>query len=232
MSFPRYPKYKPSGVDWLREVPEHWQVLPLGRITVDRCDGPFGSGLKSEHDTDSAVRVIRLQNLRSDGFNGDDEAFIDTDYYRTDLNGHDVVCGDVLIAGLGDDNNTVGRACITPAGIGPAMVKADCFRFRLDVSQAAPAFVATQLSADAAADAGVLSSGSTRSRIPLSVTSTRKVALPPRDEQTQIASFLDRETAKIDSLVGEQRRLIELLKKNARPSSPTPLPKDWTLTPP
>lgn len=26
MSFPRYPKYKASGVEWLREVPEHWDV--------------------------------------------------------------------------------------------------------------------------------------------------------------------------------------------------------------
>lgn len=24
MSFPRYPKYKPSGVEWLGDVPEHW----------------------------------------------------------------------------------------------------------------------------------------------------------------------------------------------------------------
>ena len=26
MSFPRYPKYKPSGVEWLGEVPQHWHV--------------------------------------------------------------------------------------------------------------------------------------------------------------------------------------------------------------
>ena len=25
MSFPRYPAYKPSGVEWLGEVPEHWE---------------------------------------------------------------------------------------------------------------------------------------------------------------------------------------------------------------
>jgi type I restriction enzyme S subunit len=29
MSFPRYPAYKPSGVEWLGEVPEHWQVAPM-----------------------------------------------------------------------------------------------------------------------------------------------------------------------------------------------------------
>ena len=36
---------------------------------------------------------------------------------------------------------------------------------------------------------------------------------PPEDEATQIAAFLDRETAKIDELVAEQRRLMELLKE-------------------
>jgi type I restriction enzyme S subunit len=32
MSFPRYPKYKDSGVEWLGEVPEHWEVKPLKSI--------------------------------------------------------------------------------------------------------------------------------------------------------------------------------------------------------
>jgi type I restriction enzyme S subunit len=39
------------------------------------------------------------------------------------------------------------------------------------------------------------------------------VPVPPLPEQTAIASFLDTETSKIDSLVSEQRRLIELLKE-------------------
>ncbi len=32
MSFPRYPKYKDSGVEWLGEMPEHWQVFALKRL--------------------------------------------------------------------------------------------------------------------------------------------------------------------------------------------------------
>jgi len=40
-----------------------------------------------------------------------------------------------------------------------------------------------------------------------------QLAIPPLPEQTQIAAFLDRETAKIDELVAEQRRLMELLKE-------------------
>ena len=43
--------------------------------------------------------------------------------------------------------------------------------------------------------------------------SNHPLAIPPREEQTQIASFLDHETAQIDALIAEQQRLIELLKE-------------------
>lgn len=213
MSFPRYEEYKDSGVEWLDRVPAHWEVLALNRITSEKCDGPFGSGLKSEHYTDDGVRVIRLQNIRKYGFDDADAAFIDETYYQEELGGHDVMQGDILIAGLGDERNVVGRACVAPDGIEPAMVKADCFRFRINASRALPGFVATQLSAGAPYDAGTLSSGSTRSRIPLSVMAGRKIVLPPISEQYAITAILDRETAKIDALVEEQQRLIALLKE-------------------
>ena len=213
MSFLPYPRYKPSGVAWLGDVPEHWKIQSLRRVVVSYCDGPFGSGLKSDHYVDEGVRVIRLQNIRQGRFDGHDAAFIDADYYQKSLGDHDVVAGDLLFAGLGDDNNTVGRACVAPAGIEPAMVKADCFRFRLSTNQASPEFLAAQLTSGAPCDAGTLSSGSTRSRIPLSQMASRRVALPPLDEQIKVAIFLDRETAKIDALVEEQKRLIDLLKE-------------------
>jgi type I restriction enzyme S subunit len=216
MTLPRYPAYRDSGVEWLGEVPAHWEVIRLVRISVSRCDGPFGSGLKSEHYTDEGARVIRLQNIRDGAFDGTDEAFIDLAYFSNDLAGHDVEPDDILIAGLGDDRNTVGRACVAPSGIAPALVKADCFRFRLDRTVALPKFIAAVLTAGAAADAGILATGSTRSRIPLSTMGTRKVGLPPLDEQAAIAAFLDRETAKIDGLVREQERLIELLAEKRR----------------
>jgi type I restriction enzyme S subunit len=204
---------KDSGIEWLGEVPAHWEVMALSKVTLSRCDGPFGSGLKSEHYTESGVRVIRLQNIRRDGFSGSDEAFIDAEYCESELSGHDVMCGDVLIAGLGDDKNTVGRACVAPMGIEPAMVKADCFRFRLDTVKVLPDYVAIQLSASSAPDAGVLSSGSTRSRIPLSVMATRKLAIPPVLEQGEITDFIRTEIAKLDTLTTEAYRAISLLQE-------------------
>jgi type I restriction enzyme S subunit len=204
---------KDSGIEWLGQVPKHWEVSPLGRVTIDRCDGPFGSGLKSEHYTDSGARVIRLQNIRREGFDGTDEAYIDFDYYQQELQGHDVISGDVLIAGLGDEKNTVGRACIAPDDIEPALVKADCFRFRVDRSVSLSRFIATALCASATHDSGTMSSGSTRSRIPLSAMATRKIPLPPLSEQKGILDFLEQETGKIDDLTAEAQKAITLLQE-------------------
>jgi type I restriction enzyme S subunit len=39
--------------------------------------------------------------------------------------------------------------------------------------------------------------------------------LPPAEEQRTIAAFLDYETARIDKLIAQQQRLIELLKEAA-----------------
>ncbi len=52
-----------------------------------------------------------------------------------------------------------------------------------------------------------------RWRLPTDAFQDFEVPLPPLDEQRRIAAFLDTETAKIDELVDEQRRLVELLKE-------------------
>lgn len=212
MKYPAYPKYKPSGVEWLGDVPEHWKLVKLSRVAISRCDGPFGSGLKSEHYQDEGIRVIRLQNIRFARFDDSDRAFIDDAYYA-ELGDHDVLPGDLLIAGLGDENNPVGRACVAPGSLGPAMVKADCFRFRLDPKETDPQFLAFQLSATAASLAGALATGTTRGRMNLSATASRAVALPPRQEQRLIATYLARKSRELDTLVAKKRRLIAKLKE-------------------
>ena len=101
-----YPAYKDSGVEWLGEVPEHWTVVQLGRIAVDRCDGPFGSGPKSSHYTDEGIRVVRLQNIGHGGIRGSDATFIELPelLFEHRWVTTSVKCaGDVLVAGLGDD---------------------------------------------------------------------------------------------------------------------------------
>ena len=44
MSFPRYPSYKDSGVEWLGDVPENWKVKPLGYLCSKIGSGKTPSG--------------------------------------------------------------------------------------------------------------------------------------------------------------------------------------------
>lgn len=209
-----YQDCRESGIEWIGHLPSHWKMIRLGKIAIERCDGPFGSGLKSEHYQQDGVRVIRLQNIGWAAFKDGDAAFIAHDHWSEALgNGHSVLPDDLLIAGLGDQNNPLGRACVAPATLGDALVKADCYRFRLNKQIASPQFVAMALSATAAAECGYLATGATRDRLNLELASGRRVPLPPVEEQAEIVEFLDRETARIDALIAKKTRFVELLKE-------------------
>ena len=193
-----YPAYKTSGVEWLGDVPEMWNTIPLKRVTLDRCDGPFGSGLKSSHYVDGGIRVVRLQNIGHGEFNNSDIAFISPEHYAT-LGDHSIEPGDVLIAGLGDPNHPAGRACVAPANIGPAMVKADCFRFRLDRDLVDPEFISLQLTATARVASAILSTGATRQRTNLRSTLAKAIAIPSLHQQALIAEYARARALQIDS---------------------------------
>ena len=207
-----YPAYKDSGVEWLGEVPEHWGVLQLRRVALNRCDGPFGSGLKSSHYTEEGVRVVRLQNIGHGEFKNSDAAFISPEHYAS-LGDHSVVAGDILIAGLGDSNHPAGRACVAPASIIPAMVKADCFRFRLNQARVEPRFAALQLTATATVASALLSTGATRQRTNLQSTSARAIAIPEIPEQAAITHFLDYTDRRIQRYIRAKQKLITLLEE-------------------
>ena len=201
---------KDSGVEWLGKIPAHWEVVQLRRVTFDRCDGPFGSGLKSTHYAEDGVRVVRLQNIGHSEFEGADAAFIPHEHYLK-LGDHSVLPGDLLIAGLGDANHPAGRACVAPADIGSAMVKADCFRFRLDHSRAQPSFLALQLSATAGIASGLMSTGATRQRTSLASTAARAIAIPDPQEQSRIVDYVTRQIVWLDHAQHAAQRAIDQL---------------------
>ena len=207
-----YPAYKSSGVEWLGQVPEHWKVVQLRRVTLERCDGPFGSGLKSSHYVEDGIRVVRLQNIGHGEFADSDAAFISPNHYSS-LGNHSVLAGDILIAGLGDSNHPSGRACVAPKHIEPAMVKADCFRFRIDQSRLRSQFAATQLTATSPEASAVLSTGATRQRTNLKSTSARPISIPDLDEQVFILDYIAVQISDIRAIQRSVEREIGVLKE-------------------
>lgn len=54
-------RLKPSGVSWLGDVPDHWEVLPLKRVSRVQGGYAFSSSLFDDH----GVPIVRMTNLKS-----------------------------------------------------------------------------------------------------------------------------------------------------------------------
>jgi type I restriction enzyme, S subunit len=188
-----------------------FSAAPLRRFIRSLTDGPFGSALTSSHYSNDGARVIRLGNVGSAVFRSTDEAYIPLGYFQ-EMRRHEVLAGDLIIAGLGDTNHPVGRACTAPEGLGPAIVKADCFRARLDENQLTHRFAAWALSSSAISQQiRTLTRGTTRTRINLDVVRDIQVPVPSLDEQRRIVNLLDAETARLDELASARQRQLDLL---------------------
>lgn len=190
-------------------------VTSLRRFIVSAADGPFGSALKGEHYSDSGARVIRLGNVGAASWRDGDRAFISLPYWSV-LERHQATAGDLIVAGLGDEGHPVGRACVLP-DIGPAVVKADCFRLRVDTRSADPRFLAWYLcSTPGLAASSTMAEGSTRQRLTLGKALALQVPLVELSGQRAIADYLDTETVRIDRLIAKKRHMLELLEERFR----------------
>ena len=178
------------------------------RIIESIADGPFGSSLTSAHYSDEGARVIRLGNIGINEFKDGDTAFISLDH-AAKLHAHTVEKGDVVVAGLGDDRMPLGRAAVVPE-VGPAIVKADCYRLRPN-EQVAAAYLAWVMSApQTRSQIMLLARGSTRTRLNTKVVQQVEIPLPDRNTQDALVGQSAADTAKIDRLIAEAERFVEL----------------------
>lgn len=217
MSFSRYPEYKDSGIEWLGSIPEHWQQKWLGLLSVESStafvDGPFGSDLKSSDYQDEGVPLIQLNNIRDGRHVLRNMKFISDDK-KDQLNRHSTFPGDIVIAKMADP---VARSAIVSNEYSEYVIVADCVKMTPNLDLVELSFLVWAVNSDCVRiSAELASSGVTRIRINLAQIKKLKIPYPPVIEQTQIARFLDHETAKIDALIEQQQRLIELLKEKSQ----------------
>jgi type I restriction enzyme S subunit len=187
----------------------------LGRYALSITDGPFGSSLTSAHysgDEDGA-RVIRLGNIGRGVFMNADRAFIPWRLFAM-LQHHDALPDDLVVAGLGDESKPLGRACVVPGDLGPAIVKADCFRIRLDPRRLRARYAALFLSSPTGGQLmQALARGSTRQRANLGAVASVRVPAPPLEVQEDVvakcASLRDATAHAASSVQRQIDRLIE-----------------------
>ena len=186
-------------------------AVPVRRVLASIVDGPFGSSLTSAHYSAEGARVIRLGNIGMCEFRDGDSAYIPIDYAEK-LSAHAVATGDVVIAGLGDDKMPLGRATVVPE-IGPAIVKADCYRAR-PTDAVLPEYLAWALSApQTRSQIMLLARGATRARLNTSVVQQIEIPLPNNLVQAALVQEWAERNSKIDTVIAATERFIDLARE-------------------
>lgn len=207
MSFPRYPNYKDSGVEWLGEVPAHWKASRLKDSLKELYSGGTPESGNSEYwadDEGESIPWVAIGDMTR-------APVVATTEKRITPAGLASKRLRVLPAGtlLYSMYASLGKVAVL--GL-PATINQAILGIVPDTGKADQGFIRYWL-IKIESHLELFSSSNTQDNLNAGKVRSFALLVPPLPEQTQIAAFLDRETAKIDELVAEQQRLMELLKE-------------------
>jgi len=212
MRHPPYPKYKPSGVEWLGDVPEHWEVRRL-RHLISRLDQGWSPNANASPAIEDEWGVLKLSAARYGRFFPSENKALDEVPDGAPLVTPQT--GDLLVS-RSNTPERVGDACLVLEDYPRRIVPDLLYRVKLNLELVHPAYLCGfLLSRSARAQIESDARGSSGSMVKLAQSHLRGwlTPCPPPPEQRAIADFLDRETAKIDTLVAKKRTLVERLKE-------------------
>ena len=196
-----------SGIDWIGEIPEHWEVIKLSFLTSKIGSGstPTGGANVYVHE---GVKFLRSQNVYFEGLNLNDVAFI-TETIDEEMKGTRVKPGDVLLNITG---GSIGRCYYVDESLGRANVNQHVSIIR--PTKIETIYLKYSLQSDLGQNQiALLQTGGNREGLSAAALSNFKILFPPMSEQRTIASYLDTKCSEIDSLIALKQAKIEELKE-------------------
>lgn len=193
-----YPEYKDSGVEWVGDIPHHWQTKPAFAAVMEQC-------IKNSDGAESNVLSLSYGNIVERDVENNFGLLPESFNTYQIVNPGDIV---LRLTDLQNDKRSLRVARSTLRGIiTSAYLKLVCgdeldnrYAYRLLHS-----YDTTKVFYGMG--------GGLRQSMKFEDFRRLPFLLPPAEEQRTIAAFLDYETARIDKLIAQQQRLIELLKE-------------------
>jgi len=195
----QYDSYKDSGVEWIGEVPSHWEIVPL------KFTGEFGNGLTySPKDVvDYGILVLRSSNIQNSSLSFEDNVYV-SNVSKALL----VHKGDVIICSRNGSAALVGKSAFIDKDInatfGAFMMryipkinkKYGFYLFQTAIGRYKGYFATTTIN-----------------QLTKSTIGEMKVPLANTEEQTAIVDFLDKKCSEIDHVISAQQKRIALLQE-------------------
>jgi len=198
-----YPRYKDSGIEWLGQIPAHWELRRLKRLATINDEA-----LPETTNPDFEMSYVDIGSV--DAIEGithrETYVFANVPSRARRIARH----GDVIVSTV----RTYLRAIAPIVHPEPNLIVSTGFAIIRPRTGLATRFSAYALRSPYFVERVVANSvGVSYPAINAWQLGTFRVALPSEDEQRAIADFLDHETEKIDALVEKKERLIELLQE-------------------
>jgi type I restriction enzyme S subunit len=208
-AYPKYDEHKDSGVEWLGEIPVHWQTTRVQRVADIH---PSSVDKKSEED-ETPVKLCNYTDVYYGSRITDESGFMEATATASEIETHELRAGDVLVTKDSEARDDIA----VPALVGRDMPGVICGYHlaqlrpsdRIDGAYLYYSLKSPSVSAQFEASA----TGITRYGLGVHALKKSHLYLPPLDEQRAIATFLDRETGRIDALIEKKEELIDLLEE-------------------
>ena len=200
MSFPRYSAYKESKNDWVAHVPEHWELMPCRGFVDERTEKNEDAACQSYLSLMANVGIIPYEEKGDIGNKKPEDLSKCKIVYQGDfvINSMNYGIGSYGVSAYEGVCSAV-YIVLTPRQV----VVEPRFAFRIFEDKRFQAYAQS------------LGNGILAHRCAIGWDDLKGivVGIPSAAEQKSILNFLDRETAKIDALISEQKHLIELLQE-------------------
>ena len=200
----RYDTYKDSGVQWLGEIPRHWNCTSLGRVLSEKLQ--YGASESGDLEcTNNSMRYIRITDITLDGkLKPDGCKYLSSEVGRN----YPVKKGDVLLARSGatvgkafiynEDNDACYAGYLIKASVQQEKVSPQFFFYFTQTSQYDEWKNRIFIQA-------------TIQNISAEKYARMSLCIPPLSEQHSIVSYLDDKCGKIDKMLEGKQKQIELL---------------------
>ena len=194
----------PSGIPWLGDVPEHWEVRRLKHVCLDAAI--YGANIPATHYQAEGIRFLRTTDIADDGNLNAGGVFLSTDL----VDDYVLSDGDILLSRSG----TVGRSFLYSANLHGRCAYAGYLVRFVPNSVILPKYLF--LFTKTAAFGGFLRTmaiSSTIENVNAEKYANGHLPLPPFVEQRAIVRYLDHMDRRVRRYVAAKRGLIALLEE-------------------
>lgn len=200
-------RMKDSGVEWIGDVPEHWENRKLKTLVSMISKGTTPSTIGKDILVEGKVRFLKAENIQNNQIQCEPEFYIDEEtdeiLKRSRLKESDIL---YVIAGA-----TIGKTAIMESSFLPANTNQAVSFIRLnDVKNAKYVWYYLQ-SNYIKVILNQLSVQSAQPNLSMEDMGNFYVCFPPEDERAIIANYLDKKCSAIDSAIAKKQAIIEKL---------------------